>query len=66
MEKMSQYSPLWPHGKIKQIFENIYMVTGTNIITYEGNEIQHSRNMVIVKEGNNFSIEHLEDAFYHF
>jgi len=39
------------HGDILEVFENVFMVTGTTLIHYAGNEIQHSRNMVVVRQG---------------
>ncbi|MFI4938187.1 MAG: hypothetical protein ACHQJ6_06740 [Candidatus Berkiellales bacterium] len=53
---MTQYSPLWPHGDIKEIFSNIYYVAGTNITTHEGMKLQHSRNMVIVKNNDELTL----------
>lgn len=49
-EMHHNFSPAWPHGEITQIFENVFMVTGTNIIHHDGERIQSSRNMVIVRE----------------
>lgn len=46
----SHYSPAWPHGKIQEIFPNIFLVTGTNKTRDGATEIQTSRNMVIVRE----------------
>lgn len=46
----SNFSPAWPHAEIGQIFENVFMVTGTNIIFHEGLRIKTSRNMVIVRQ----------------
>jgi hypothetical protein len=45
------FSPAWPHGDLRQIFTDVYFVTGTNKIHYEGANIQTSRNMVIVRHG---------------
>lgn len=53
---MAQLTPIWPHGKLEQIFPNIYFVMGTNITTHEGIELQHSRNMVIVKQDNELTL----------
>lgn len=53
---MTEYSPLWAHGEFKEVFPNIFFVMGTNITTYEGNELQHSRNMVIVKHGKELTL----------
>lgn len=52
----NQYSPSWPHGAIRQIFDDVFFVTGTNIITYEGLRIQSSRNMVIIRENKNLTL----------
>ena len=49
------YSPAWSHGKIKEIFSNIFMVSGTNITRHDNMELQHSRNMVIIRNGNKLS-----------
>jgi hypothetical protein len=47
---------VWPHGEIKEIFPNIFCVTGTNITTFNNTELQHSRNMIIVRDENNLSL----------
>lgn len=48
---MTTYSPAWPHGSLKEIFPNIFFVTGTNITFYKQVALQHSRNMVVIKNG---------------
>lgn len=53
---MTTYSPAWPHSAIQSIFPNIFFVTGTNKTTFKGVEIQHSRNMIIVREDNNLTL----------
>lgn len=53
---MTNYSPAWPHGDLKEIFPNIFFIMGTNITTHEGIELQHSCNMVVVKEGNELTL----------
>lgn len=53
---MPQYSSAWPHSKIKQIFPDIFFVTGTNITQHEGVTLQHSRNMIIVREQGKLSL----------
>lgn len=53
---MTQYSPAWPHGPIKEVFPHIFFVMGTNITTHEGMELQHSGNMIIVRNGNALSL----------
>lgn len=56
MSLQSKYSPAWPHGEISQIFDNIFMVTGTNIIIHDGMRIQSSRNMIIVRQDNELTL----------
>lgn len=55
-EMSSNFSPAWPHGKINQIFENVFMVTGTNIIEHDGVRIQSSRNMVIIRQNGDLTL----------
>lgn len=49
---MPKYRDIQPHGEIKEVFNNIFMVTGTNKTHDQGIDIQVSRNMIIVREGN--------------
>lgn len=53
---MALQTPAWPHGKINQIFEDVFFVSGTNIVVHEGVELQHSRNMIIVREERKLSL----------
>jgi len=53
---MQTYSPAWPHSEIREIFPDIFFVTGTNITHYNGIELQHSVNMTIVRDGNKLSL----------
>jgi hypothetical protein len=46
----NQYSPLWSHGEIEEVFQDVFYVVGTNITTYNNIEFQHSRNMIIVRD----------------
>jgi hypothetical protein len=50
------YSPAWPHGEIKEIFPNIFFVTGTNITHHDNVELQHSRNMIILRDHGKLSL----------
>jgi hypothetical protein len=50
------YSPAWPHSEIKKIFTDIYLVTGTNKTHYNNVELQHSRNMIILRDENKLSL----------
>jgi hypothetical protein len=52
----AEYSPQWKHSDITKIFPNIFLVTGTNKIHHEGVNIQTSRNMVIVKNGEEITL----------
>jgi len=33
--------PAWAHGEIRQIFDDIFFVSGTNNTTNDGVELQH-------------------------
>ena len=46
----------WSHGEIKQIFDNIFFVSGINKTVHDGVELQHSRNMIIVREEGELSL----------
>lgn len=52
----SIYTPVWPHGDIREIFPNIFFVTGTNKVQHEGVKYQTSRNMVIVRHGSELTL----------
>ncbi len=34
------FTPAWPHGDIREIFKDVFFVTGTNKIHHEGNDKQ--------------------------
>ncbi len=53
---MPTYSPAWPHTAIKEIFPDIFFVMGMNKTNYDGTDLQHSRNMVIVRDNNQLSL----------
>ncbi|MCC2626294.1 MAG: hypothetical protein K0R14_2167 [Burkholderiales bacterium] len=50
------YSQVWPHSEIKEIFPNIFFVTGTNITHHNNAKLQHSRNMVIIRDNGKLSL----------
>ena len=50
------YSPAWPHGDIKEIFPNVFFVMGTNITHHNNVELQHSRNMIILRDKDELSL----------
>ncbi|MES2217111.1 MAG: hypothetical protein V4501_01735 [Pseudomonadota bacterium] len=49
-------SPAWPHSEITEIFPNIFMVMGTNITSCSNVELQHSRNMIMLRDGDQLSL----------
>jgi len=51
-----QFTPVWPHGDIHQVFKDVFFVTGTNKIHHEGVDIQTSRNMTIVRSGSELTL----------
>lgn len=51
-----QFTPVWPHGKMREIFKDVFFITGTNKITHEGKNIQTSRNMVVIRNGNELTL----------
>ena len=53
---MTQSSSLEDHGNIENIFPDIFFVTGTNKNFYGGVNLQHSRNMVIVRDDNKLTL----------
>ena len=52
----NEYSPAWPHSNIIEVFPDVFFVTGTNITQHEGITLQHSRNMVIVRNQGKLSL----------
>ena len=54
--EVQQFTPVWPHGEIREIFKNIFFVTGTNKIHYAGDDIQTSRNMIIIRDGTQLTL----------
>jgi len=51
-----QFTPAWPHGDIQEIFPDVFFVTGTNKVQYEGSNIQTSRNMTIIRNGSELAL----------
>ncbi len=50
------YSPAWPHSEIKEILPDIFFVMGTNITHHDNIELQHSRNMIIIRDHGKLSL----------
>lgn len=46
---MTSFSPAWPHGELLPIFPDVFFVTGTNKVHYQGADIQTSRNMTVIR-----------------
>lgn len=53
---MKNYTPAWPHSEIKEIFPDIFFVTGTNKTVHDGVNLQHSRNMIIIRNQDELSL----------
>jgi hypothetical protein len=51
-----QFTPQWPHGNIHPIFQDVFFVTGTNKIHHDGVDIQTSRNMTIIRNGQELTL----------
>jgi hypothetical protein len=56
IEGKEMYSPAWPHSAITEIFPDIFFVMGTNITHHNNAELQHSRNMIIIRENGKLSL----------
>jgi hypothetical protein len=54
--QLIQFTPVWPHGNIHEIFKDIFFVTGTNKIQHDGIHMQTSRNMTIVRNGSELTL----------
>lgn len=54
--KMDIYPPALAHGSIKEVFPDIFFVTGTSVYEHAGNVIQKSNNMVIVRDGTKLTL----------
>lgn len=53
---MNTYPPAFAHGNIQEVFPDIFFVTSTSICEHEGNVIQKSNNMVIVRDGKQLTL----------
>jgi hypothetical protein len=51
-----EFTPVWPHGEIREIFQDVFFVTGTNKIKHKDAVIQMSRNMVILRHGSELTL----------
>jgi hypothetical protein len=55
-KSMDAHAPAFAHGPIREIFPDIFFVTGASVFEYEGNSIQKSNNMVIVRNGDELTL----------
>jgi len=53
---MNVYPPAFAHGSTQEVFPDIFFVTGASIFEHEGNVIQKSNNMVIVRDGKELTL----------
>lgn len=53
---MSNYHELMPHGDIKELFKDVYFVTGTMKNEFFGSMWQFSRNMFVVRENGDLTL----------
>lgn len=44
-------SPAWPHGPLREFLPNLFFVVGTNKVHHAGIDLQTSRTMLVVREG---------------
>lgn len=56
LSQMKEYPEALAHGKIQQIFPDIFFVTGVSLYHYNGNDIQKSNSMVIVRNGKELTL----------
>jgi len=53
---MLNFRPAQKHGKIEKVVENIFIVTGTNTLRHGNQDIQTSRNMIIIRNGGTLTL----------
>jgi hypothetical protein len=51
-----EHSPAWPHGELQVAFPDVFFIFGTNKTRHAGVEIQTSRTMVVVREGDGLTL----------
>lgn len=62
---MSTHPAAMPHSEIREIFPDVFFVTGTSRPTFAGTSWQYSRNMTILREGDEVTLVNtvrLDDA----
>lgn len=53
---MANFPDAMPHGEIKEVFKDVFFVTGTTKNEFFGSMWQFSRNMTVVREGEQLTI----------
>lgn len=53
---MTDFDPAWPHGELREVFPDIFMVTGTNKVHWRWFNYQFSRNMQVLREGDELTL----------
>lgn len=53
---MFQQSPAWPHGPIRPAFTEVFFVVGTNKTHHDGEDLQTSRTMTVLREGGELTL----------
>lgn len=59
------YSPAWPHGELTPFVDGLWYVMGTNRVHHAGSDLQTSRTMLVVREGERLTLVNtvrLDDA----
>lgn len=53
---MHEHNPVMPHGKIEEVFPNVFFVQGTYVGEFFGNTWTFGRNMVALREGDTLTL----------
>jgi hypothetical protein len=54
--KMTDFAPALPHGEIKEVFPDVFFVTGTMKTVLMGAHWHFSRNMTVVRDGGDLTL----------
>jgi hypothetical protein len=55
-DHLFEYSPAWPHGAVTPAFDDVYFVIGTNKTHHAGVDVQTSRTMTVLRDGDSLSL----------
>lgn len=53
---MTNYAPSRRHGELTEVFKDVYFVTGTTCPNFDGETWQFSKNMTVVREGEDLTL----------